>query len=155
MDTSGSQDEYYNSDLDESFSFTGYDFNAHELSGAEAGDDDDDDEESYIEIELEQSPTKDDGGGDLKLRVSFSSSRVPLKELFVDHYHHQSSDTSSSSSLSSKGNNRMRRMQFSAINRVFNAFVSSFRVPPPSAAEETGRNDGNRRLDGRYVNDTV
>lgn len=158
MDTSNSQDGYY-SDMDESFSFTCCDFSDDE------GDDKDDDE-SYIEIALEPLPTKDDD--DLKLRVSFSSSRVPLKELFVDQVPtHQvllSSDASSSSSLSSssssksrgselitsglsgtnsKSNNSTRRVQFSAINRVLNAFVSSSRVP---SSEETDRIDENRRL---------
>ncbi|XP_034693014.1 uncharacterized protein LOC117919846 [Vitis riparia] len=158
MDTSNSQDGYY-SDMDESFSFTCCDFSDDE------GDDKDDDE-SYIEIALEPLPTQDDD--DLKLRVSFSSSRVPLKELFVDQVPtHQvllSSDASSSSSLSSssssksrgselitsglsgtnsKSNNRTRRVQFSAINRVLNAFVSSSRVP---SSEETDRIDENRRL---------
>ncbi|KAL6337794.1 hypothetical protein AAG906_039760 [Vitis piasezkii] len=153
MDTSNSQDGYY-SDMDESFSFTCCDFSDDE------GDDKDDDE-SYIEIALEPLPTKDDD--DLKLRVSFSSSRDPLKELFVDQVL-LSSDASSSSSLSSsssskslgselitsglsgtnsKSNNSTRRVQFSAINRVLNAFVSSSRVP---SSEETDRIDENRRL---------
>ncbi|RVW79619.1 hypothetical protein CK203_050017 [Vitis vinifera] len=153
MDTSNSQDGYY-SDMDESFSFTCCDFSDDE------GDDKDDDE-SYIEIALEPLPTKDDD--DLKLRVSFSSSRVPLKELFVDQVL-LSPDASSSSSLSSssssksrgselitsglsgtnsKSNNSTRRVQFSAINRVLNAFVSSSRVP---SSEETDRIDENRRL---------
>lgn len=153
MDTSNSQDGYY-SDMDESFSFTCCDFSDDE------GDDNDDDE-SYIEIALEPLPTKDDD--DLKLRVSFSSSRVPLKELFVDQVL-LSPDASSSSSLSSssssksrgselitsglsgtnsKSNNSTRRVQFSAINRVLNAFVSSSRVP---SSEETDRIDENRRL---------
>ncbi|KAL6335972.1 hypothetical protein AAG906_003597 [Vitis piasezkii] len=140
--------------MDESFSFTCCDFSDDE------GDDKDDDE-SYIEIALEPLPTKDDD--DLKLRVSFSSSRDPLKELFVDQVL-LSSDASSSSSLSSssssksrgselitsglsgtnsKSNNSTRRVQFSAINRVLNAFVSSSRVP---SSEETDRIDENRRL---------
>lgn len=157
------------SDLEESFSFSCYEF--------DDDDDDNSDDESYIEIAIEPPPPppitttdKIDKPPELEFRISFSSHNLsdvktqtetssvssrgssstssrgaPKTETQPEGY---GSRSSSEHSSPRKSINRRRSVQFPAANRVLNLIRSNLRLSPDTVERSvsTGRSDENRRL---------